>query len=129
MTVTAVLLFFLLFLFDVPCVVKQLTGLSCPGCGMSRALISALKLDFASAFYYHPLWVLVLPTFAALVFCGIKKYRRAFLIVGISAAVLVISVWAYRLISGSPVVSFDFQNSAVYRVFCAFSELIRFIFS
>ena len=35
-------------------------GIPCPGCGMTRALISAAKLDFNAAFYYHPLFFLVL---------------------------------------------------------------------
>lgn len=38
------------------CPVLFLTGISCPGCGLSRAWLSALKLDFSSAMYYHPLF-------------------------------------------------------------------------
>lgn len=37
----------------------HMLGYSCPGCGMSRALVTVLKLDFTKAFYYHPLWPLV----------------------------------------------------------------------
>ena len=28
----------------------------CFGCGMTRAFVSALRLDFASAFSYHPMF-------------------------------------------------------------------------
>lgn len=44
----------------IPCPVYQLSGLSCPGCGMSRALAALLRLDFAAAFGYNPLWPLYL---------------------------------------------------------------------
>jgi hypothetical protein len=37
------------------CPFKMLTGFPCPGCGMTRACWCLLKLDFAGAFYYHPL--------------------------------------------------------------------------
>jgi hypothetical protein len=37
------------------CPIKMLTGYPCPGCGMTRACWSLLKLDFAEAFYFHPL--------------------------------------------------------------------------
>lgn len=32
----------------------------CPGCGMTRAIIAFLKLDFSAAFAYHPLFPLTL---------------------------------------------------------------------
>ncbi len=44
----------------IPCPVHRLSGLSCPGCGMSRALAALFRLDFAAAFSYNPLWPLYL---------------------------------------------------------------------
>ena len=35
-------------------------GVPCPGCGMTRALIKACTFDFKAAFYYHPLFLLVI---------------------------------------------------------------------
>lgn len=50
-----------LYLTDVGCVVRQVTGLACPGCGMTRAWLAALRLDLAAAVAYHPLfWVVPL---------------------------------------------------------------------
>lgn len=46
---------FALWLFLTGCPIHRLTGVPCPGCGMSRALFSLVKLDFAGAWYYHPL--------------------------------------------------------------------------
>lgn len=44
------------------CPFRFFFGISCPGCGMSRALLAALRLDFAAAFSFHPLFFL-LPLF------------------------------------------------------------------
>ena len=47
-----------LYLLDVGCIFRLMTGIPCPGCGMTRAWLAALRLDFAAAFAYHPLfWV------------------------------------------------------------------------
>lgn len=41
------------------CIFKAIFGLPCPGCGMTRAWISAIKFNFADAFFFHPLfWIL-----------------------------------------------------------------------
>ncbi len=39
-----------------PCILHELTGLQCGGCGMTRAAVSLLHLDFPAAFSYHALW-------------------------------------------------------------------------
>lgn len=43
------------------CLVHNLTGEECWGCGMSRALMSLLYLDFESAWAYHRGVVVVAP--------------------------------------------------------------------
>lgn len=40
----------------VGCPIKWLTGVSCAGCGMTRAIFYALQFQFEKAFYYHPLF-------------------------------------------------------------------------
>lgn len=45
----------------VPCVFHKLTGLLCPGCGISRMCIALMRLDFRAAFHYHPLVMLLAP--------------------------------------------------------------------
>lgn len=37
------------------CQLKELTGMPCPGCGMTRAVLCLLSLDFSGAFAWHPL--------------------------------------------------------------------------
>lgn len=50
----------ILHFFGITCPIKALTGVSCMGCGMTRAWLAALRLDFQKAFYYHPLFVVPL---------------------------------------------------------------------
>lgn len=48
-----------LYKSGIGCVWKHILGFECPGCGMTRAAISCLKLDFAAAFGYHHLFWLM----------------------------------------------------------------------
>jgi hypothetical protein len=43
------------------CLVKNLTGRNCPGCGMTRAVSSAAHGNFGQAWRYNRLVVVVLP--------------------------------------------------------------------
>lgn len=42
--------------FDITCFILELTGIPCPGCGMTRALIAALQLQFREAFAWHAMF-------------------------------------------------------------------------
>ena len=53
------LLIFIFCLFY-RCPFKLFLHVECPGCGMTRAIISVLKLDFRQAFAYHPLFPIVI---------------------------------------------------------------------
>lgn len=35
------------------CIFLRFFHIPCPGCGMTRAMLSVLKLDFVGAFHYH----------------------------------------------------------------------------
>jgi len=62
------------FLFGSVCVAEATIGLPCPGCGLTRAWLAALSLDFGRAFSYHPLF-LIPPAFVAVYIY--KKVKRA----------------------------------------------------
>ena len=52
----------LLFLFLVyKCPSQWLFGIACPTCGVTRALSSAMAMDFKAAFAHHPLFPVVPP--------------------------------------------------------------------
>lgn len=75
-------LFLLLVIFGGGlCVFKRLTGIPCPGCGLTRGFLAILRLDFSSAFSYN---ILVIPLFlcmcaAALLFFFDRKHFKAFM--------------------------------------------------
>lgn len=52
----------------VTCPIRFATGISCAGCGMSRAWLCLLRLDMAGAFAYHPLFWLPVPAAGLLLF-------------------------------------------------------------
>jgi len=37
------------------CVFRRLTGLLCPGCGMTRSMISFFSYNLRLSFFYHPM--------------------------------------------------------------------------
>ena len=72
----AVLLVFAYFvllrkLFVTTCPAVLITGLPCPGCGMTRALLHLLHFDFAGAWQIHP-FVYVILIF--IIWFGVRRY-------------------------------------------------------
>ena len=111
---------FLEYFLDITCPILYLTGISCAGCGMSRAWIRLLHLDFAGAFYYHPLFwipavaVILVPFWKKIP----KKVKNALITV---ACVLFIGVYIGRLIDTTDtIVVFQPQHGLIYRVFSYF---------
>lgn len=45
------------------CLIKNIFGVECFGCGITRAIISAIQFDFKSAYNYNHLVIIVLPIF------------------------------------------------------------------
>ena len=43
------------------CLIKNLTGLDCSGCGMTRAIFSVIKLNFIEAYQFNKSIVVVFP--------------------------------------------------------------------
>ena len=47
--------------FAIPCPVNAVTGLLCPGCGVSRMAMAILRLDLTAAFAFNPALFCSLP--------------------------------------------------------------------
>ena len=91
-----------LYLLDIGCIFRLMTGIPCPGCGMTRAWLAALRLDFAAAFAYHPLfWVVPIAFVLAFVREEVasSKLKRGIDIAVTVLCVLVVVVWIVRLIN------------------------------
>ena len=78
------------------CPIKFLTGVSCPGCGMTRAWLSALSLDFVHAFAYHPLYWSV-PALMVLALVGSSIWHKVRRAVFVTALIAFLGVWVIRL--------------------------------
>ena len=61
-SIIALLLLFLWF-SGYQCPLLFFFGIPCPFCGMTRAFLCLLSGDLTTAFYYHPLWPVVLGIF------------------------------------------------------------------
>lgn len=59
-----------------PCMFNQITGLKCPGCGVSRMCLAILRLDFSSAFFWNPAVFICLPFLAYLLIDLSLRYIR-----------------------------------------------------
>lgn len=59
-------------MMGITCPILFMTGISCAGCGMTRAWLSLFRLDFGAAFYYHPLFWL--PALLIVLFLFEKEY-------------------------------------------------------
>lgn len=82
-----------LYLIGVGCPIKFMTGVSCPGCGMTRAWLELARGHLAAAFAYHPLFWAV-PAVVVLACAPASRAQRAAL--GLCVAAFV-ALWAWRM--------------------------------
>ncbi len=71
------------------CPFARLSGHPCPGCGMTRATLALLRLDWAEAVRWHPLSPICVPLVALLCAEGVASYVQQRNV-----------AWATRLTSG-----------------------------
>ena len=69
-------LFFLKTGIGIPCVFRLVTGWNCPGCGVTRMLISLFRLDLKSAYSHNAVLLCILPALVAVILRWIYLYIR-----------------------------------------------------
>lgn len=110
-----VVLYVILESFGVTCPIKYITGISCAGCGMSRAWLALLHFDLKKAIYYHPLFWL--PPVVVLSLLLKKNNAKLFKIILCLSAMLFLSVYVCRLIDmKESIVVFKPEDNIVFRI-------------
>ncbi len=107
----------LLYLHGITCPIKWFTGISCAGCGMTRAWISVLQGKISRAFYFHPLfWIL--PAAAAVWLAHVGRLIPDKVWKWLSRITLAIflTVYVVRMFSGSEIVVFEPWQSVPVRL-------------
>lgn len=79
--VEAAFLFFVIglvvFVFGYHCPIRYITGIDCPGCGMTRALLALLKGDLAASIAFHPFLLPSILLFGMTVVSYLKSNKKA----------------------------------------------------
>lgn len=111
-----VVLYVILESFGVTCPIKYITGISCAGCGMSRAWIALLHFNIHDAFMYHPLFFLP-PVVVIVMLLKSKINIKIYKIIIFTIIIMFAIVYICRLIwSGDDVVVFEPENNILFRI-------------
>ena len=98
------------------CPAVLITGLPCPGCGMTRAFIRLLHLDFAGAWQMHPFVYLFM---IFILWFGIRRYilgisdtKKAWKILAMLGILMILFyIWQMlRYFPGNPPMSYYYEN-------------------
>lgn len=85
-----------LFKIGVPCVFHEVTGFFCPGCGITRAVLALLELDFIQAFTYNPLVFILIPSYTIYLITKKMKVERVSNSIMITMLVLTVAFGVLR---------------------------------
>ncbi len=80
---------------DITCVFLEIFGVPCPGCGMTRAFLSLLKLDFLNAARYNILIFFMPYIFVYILFDLKNKIHNKILF---SIALLALVNWLLKIL-------------------------------
>lgn len=103
------------FYFTYGCPIRFFTGVACPGCGMSRALLALLKFDFSLAFEMHPL-VFLLPVAVIIYFTRRLIPKKTLRLIYTTGLILLVTVYFVRLNGSGNVVYADFESGIIYKI-------------
>ena len=107
------------------CPMRYVFGITCPGCGVTRAFVTAFSGDLSTAFFYHPLWPAFPVVIILMIVFHFKKMQKAFDITGLVACGVAIAVYLYRLLfTDSFVVAWNIDGCLISRWISELSAVI-----
>jgi hypothetical protein len=112
-----IILFYVFLKFigiNTTCYFKSITGIPCPGCGLTRAYLSLMHENIKKAFFYHPLFILPILIFIYISLCKFKKVKYSNKLLGI-VLVAFIGLWIVRMILFFPSTEpMDFDSNTLF---------------
>lgn len=108
--------YIILNLLHIGCPIKFITGISCPGCGMTRSIFSIVHLDLNKAFHFHPLFFLVPIMFCLFIFEAFLKPKFVRITWFLLILTFIITYVIRLLFTENDVVSIDISSSIVIKL-------------
>ncbi|MCH5184743.1 MAG: DUF2752 domain-containing protein [Oscillospiraceae bacterium] len=118
---------FIVFFFKCP--IKAATGFPCPGCGMTRACVTAFY-DIKGAFFMHPLFPVAMAAGAAFVIPRSREYMKCHAERFTNVCVfLLIAVYIWRMLTVYPDAPMEYNenNFIGYVIGCVKAISERFV--
>lgn len=99
--------------FNMPnCIIKLICGYPCPGCGLTRAGFSLLRLDFYQAFNFNPLIYVVPLVILVIIYKDCLFFNKIYLskLFWFGLLLLVLGLYIYRMIVVYPDVPMNYES-------------------
>lgn len=123
--VAVVLLYGIFNALGIGCPIKFATGISCIGCGMTRAWLSLLHLDIKRAFYYHPAFWLP-PIVLIVLYLKYKKNEKILKYyhgIMFSVITVFVTIYIFRILCpNNDIVIFQPENNILSRIIQIYSR-------
>ncbi|MEE0970091.1 MAG: DUF2752 domain-containing protein [Clostridia bacterium] len=96
---TVICLFFgITALFDIGCPVLYITGIPCPACGVTRAMLSLVRFDIASYLFYNPMALPLCIAAALMLHLRVVKRNMPIVIYSVAVAVINFVIYIFKFI-------------------------------
>ena len=91
---------------SIPCIFHKITGLYCPGCGITRMLFSLLELKFYQSFRYNPLLFVYLFYYLIKYIIYFIKNKKLYKLGNKEQITLIIILLTYTILRNIPYFSY-----------------------
>ena len=103
-------------LTGIGCPIRFVTGIPCPGCGLTRAALALLHFNPSLAFYYHPM-IFALPLFGLILLLRSRLPQRLYKTLIFTLLILYVILYVVRLCdSHNTVIAVHLNQGLIYRI-------------